>query len=690
MARIKNTDVYPFDTKVSLDDHVIGTDKENNGKTKNYKIGALVNLFQELVGVATLAYTFSDGSADNDGAVFTHEDPGFFGTDNNQTDYSAITYFRFNHINAFGVDLKKYFETLINNPNSLALKIGKPGNPDNFSYFKVVSGLQNDTYSTIEVELIDQIATGSLSNRETYSVTLDASFLSEQNNKIKVIDLGQHNMRLDDNKVFNTGIQQLNSDGFSLSQEENLLVKILKGSFKETTPEPTSCKLYEMTLLDEDSVFRFEYEDCEGITRLATLDTTNTPLRFYGKQIFSPILPYVNLEELQNTQPVQKETFAEQKYLFVFKGKGDYGFAAGNPVAPSDFELIYNEESLSSIEGEVIDLGDVTSFGGFTQFINNASNPQSFTLNQDSIYFFKGVLDGEDYKYLYVGQKPITLGYNDTLIQANDLELIEVGGKKVLTSHNALDGIQGGEEGQRYHISLLELAKIYSAIQPGDLPDFSNFQTKSPQNDKLYFLKNGGLEEYKNVLLQEITSGGNYHNVTLTGNVLVLTNTNAQAIITGFDPEKYKRIVIINNSDYEVILNNQDTNSLEANRIKLPTGLANIGIQGSCELIYIDAIQKWQIVDAFASKYRPEHRGLTENHVEIVTPGAKSETVGIIELIVFRDAQNTAMTKTDLNTAYPEASRGFQVVCKEIDTIYIKTDNNTNDWQPITTGGNVL
>ena len=179
---------------------------------------------------------------------------------------------------------------------------------------------------------------------------------------------------------------------------------------------------------------------------------------------------------------------------------------------------------------------------------------------------------------------------------------------------------------------------------------------------------------------QDISSGGNYHNLVLTGNILVFEFDNAQAIITGFDGSKYKRITIINNSDFELRFNAEDANSIPENQIKLPTGLASIGVDGTCEMIYVESVQKWQIIDSFASKYRPEHRGLTETRVETVTPEGISETQPIIELEVFRDSQATVMSKADLNTAYPEAKRGFMVICKQIDTIYKKVDDNSNDW----------
>jgi hypothetical protein len=190
------------------------------------------------------------------------------------------------------------------------------------------------------------------------------------------------------------------------------------------------------------------------------------------------------------------------------------------------------------------------------------------------------------------------------------------------------------------------------------------------------------------IIEQIVDSGGNYNNLELTGNVIQFTNTNAQAIVNGFSFNAYKRITLINNSDFDVRLNAEDINSDENKRIKLPTGLTNMGIQGTTELVYVDSIERWQIVDSFASKYRPEHRGLDEFEVEVVGPQAVSETREIIELIVFRDAQSTDMTRTQLDAAYPDAERGFHVVCNQISKTYILDDINTNPrgWHYLTHG----
>jgi len=185
------------------------------------------------------------------------------------------------------------------------------------------------------------------------------------------------------------------------------------------------------------------------------------------------------------------------------------------------------------------------------------------------------------------------------------------------------------------------------------------------------------------IIEQIVDSGGSYNNLELTGNVIQFTNTNAQAIVNGLNFNAYKRVTLINNSDFDVRLNAENINSDSDKQIKLPTGLTQIGIQGTTELVYVDSIERWQIVDSFASKYRPEHRGLDEFEVEVVGPGAISETIEIEELIITRASQTTNLSRADLNTLYPDSFEGQMIFCRQINLIYIKSDTGANNWQSI-------
>jgi len=182
---------------------------------------------------------------------------------------------------------------------------------------------------------------------------------------------------------------------------------------------------------------------------------------------------------------------------------------------------------------------------------------------------------------------------------------------------------------------------------------------------------------------QIIALGGNYNNLEINAEIIQFTNTNAQAIVNGLNFNAYKRITLINNSDFDVRLNAESANSDENKRIKLPTGLTNMGIQGTTELVYVDSIERWQIVDSFASKYRPEHRGLNEFEVEVVGPSAISETREIAELIITRASQTTNLSKANLNTLYPDSFEGQMIFCRQINLIYIKSDVGASNWQSI-------
>lgn len=50
MARIKNLNKYNLDNSISLDDMIIGTEKET-GKTKNYSVRLMLELFKQKLGL---------------------------------------------------------------------------------------------------------------------------------------------------------------------------------------------------------------------------------------------------------------------------------------------------------------------------------------------------------------------------------------------------------------------------------------------------------------------------------------------------------------------------------------------------------------------------------------------------------------------------------------------------------------
>lgn len=50
MARINNTDSYPYDDAITGDDFLVGSDAETGNKTKNYKLSNLADFFSQFIG----------------------------------------------------------------------------------------------------------------------------------------------------------------------------------------------------------------------------------------------------------------------------------------------------------------------------------------------------------------------------------------------------------------------------------------------------------------------------------------------------------------------------------------------------------------------------------------------------------------------------------------------------------------
>lgn len=188
-----------------------------------------------------------------------------------------------------------------------------------------------------------------------------------------------------------------------------------------------------------------------------------------------------------------------------------------------------------------------------------------------------------------------------------------------------------------------------------------------------------GLE---NFTTQIISSGGNYNNLEVTASLLVFTNTNAQAILNGVWGKKEFHILNLSPT-YEVRINHDSLSVTDPlRRIKLPTNGGSVGVKGTARVLFTESYGYF-VSDTWGSLYRPEFKGLTETKIMTVNEDSNADSIGMTEFMVFRDAQSTAMTKAQLNTAYPDALRPFQVVCKVINTTYALMDDDTKDWNSI-------
>ncbi|MGV6830303.1 MAG: hypothetical protein ACWA5P_01915 [bacterium] len=72
MPQIENTDLYPIDNNLSLNDYWIGTDGDNNNKTKNFSVGSLIDFISTQVNDISQNNTFRE--IDLGSSTFTEED----------------------------------------------------------------------------------------------------------------------------------------------------------------------------------------------------------------------------------------------------------------------------------------------------------------------------------------------------------------------------------------------------------------------------------------------------------------------------------------------------------------------------------------------------------------------------------------------------------------------------------------
>lgn len=181
---------------------------------------------------------------------------------------------------------------------------------------------------------------------------------------------------------------------------------------------------------------------------------------------------------------------------------------------------------------------------------------------------------------------------------------------------------------------------------------------------------------------QVILSGGNYNNLEITADLLVFKNENAQAILNGVWGKKEFHILNLS-SQYEVKINH-DSDSVLGNGepIMLPTAAGNMGVKGTARILKTEGYGYF-VADTWGSRYRPEFAGNSEDKVVVVDEECNAKLEGMTELIVYLDAQSMPMTKELLNERYPDAQRPFQVVCNQLNLIYMKNDNNNNDWHSI-------
>lgn len=170
MAKINNKTAYPFDSRLSLDDFVIGSDANNLDVTRNYKLGSVLTTFKTSLNLASIEYTFSDGTDPE----LDENDAGYFVTNSNQTLAPAITLITLNKIDGSGVDITSLLEVVDEQPTSFTLRISKPSVTGQVFYFSVTA-ITDNLDNTYSLTVSNFIGSNSLQDGTTYSIVFDLS-----------------------------------------------------------------------------------------------------------------------------------------------------------------------------------------------------------------------------------------------------------------------------------------------------------------------------------------------------------------------------------------------------------------------------------------------------------------------------------------------------------------------------------
>ena len=167
MARIET---YAFDSNLSLDDFVIGSDADNVNVTRNYPLSGLFSTFKTALNLASIEFTFSDGT-DPD---LDESDAGYFTTNGNQTAAAAVTAINLNTLDGSNIDIRSLLEVVDDQPTAFTLRVFKASVTGQVFYF-AVSAVTDNLDDTWTLTVSNFVGGNTLIDATTYSMVFDLS-----------------------------------------------------------------------------------------------------------------------------------------------------------------------------------------------------------------------------------------------------------------------------------------------------------------------------------------------------------------------------------------------------------------------------------------------------------------------------------------------------------------------------------
>lgn len=170
MAKIE---YYTSDNKVSILDKVIGSDADNNFRTKNFTIEALYNFFNSLNDTSVLNTNLYQLSFDD----LYSDTQGTFNSTSDEVDPVSITSLQFNVSRRDGLNISDFFTFLNDYKTFLLLRINTPSTADVDSFFSIdsVTAVENVDSEIIGYNLtlssFNSIHKGDLEDGDVYNIS---------------------------------------------------------------------------------------------------------------------------------------------------------------------------------------------------------------------------------------------------------------------------------------------------------------------------------------------------------------------------------------------------------------------------------------------------------------------------------------------------------------------------------------
>lgn len=165
MAKINNTSIYQFDSTISPNDYLIGTDADSGESysTKNFRISDVANIINTINGNSSMAFKFHNGS----NLATTFLSPSYFFSEFNTTNPITLSKLHLNNKNSTGIDVSDLFSLLIES-NLLIVKLVNAADPTNVIYLKTNKFIRNTGYFSFVASRYSELSLGNLVNEATY------------------------------------------------------------------------------------------------------------------------------------------------------------------------------------------------------------------------------------------------------------------------------------------------------------------------------------------------------------------------------------------------------------------------------------------------------------------------------------------------------------------------------------------